>query len=233
MTKALYLDDAYLKEFNANITKVEGTSVWMDETAFYPTSGGQPNDTGTIKADKEYKVVNVIKQDGDIVHIVDQEGLQPGPAECTIDWERRYKLMRMHTSAHVLSQTIFKATDALCSGNELGEEKSRMDFSVPITKDQFQGFVEEANKIIDQDLPITWKFMPKEEAMKLGEAFRLMGKNHPNLDVLRMVSIGDFDIQADGGTHVKSTKLVGHLGLIKFENKGAQRKRIYWELTQP
>ncbi len=192
----------------------------------------QPIHTGIIKADKDYKVIEVRKQDGEILHTVDAEGLQLGPVSCVIDWERRYKLMRMHTSAHVLSQIIFNATDALCSGNELGVEKSRMDFSVPITKEQFLGFVEEANKIIDQDLPISWKFVPKEEAIKMGEAFRLMGKSHPDLDVLRMVSIGDFDIQADGGTHVKSTKLVGHLQLLKFENKGSKRKRIYWELTQ-
>lgn len=227
MVKALYLDDSYLQTFTAQITKVEGENVWLNKTAFYPTSGGQPHDTGTIN---DCEVVEVKKQEGDIVHTIRGELKQKQNVSCVINWERRYALMRMHTSAHILSKIIFNATKALCSGNELGEEKSRMDFSEPITKEQCLEFVEQANKIIAKDLPVTHQFMPKEKAMSISDAFRLFGKSHPTLDVLRMVRIGDFDIQADGGTHVRSTKEVGMIRLLKFENKGSKRKRVYWAL---
>ncbi|MBI4143987.1 alanyl-tRNA editing protein [Candidatus Woesearchaeota archaeon] len=232
MTEALYLKDSYLKEFEATVIKVEGKLIVLNQTAFYPTSGGQPHDTGIIIADKEYRVVDVRKKEGDIVHYVDSDGLKEGiKIKGVIDWERRYKHMRMHTSAHVISKVIYDAIGALCSGNEISQDETRMDFSVPISREQFEVFAKSANDVLAKDLLLKAQFLPREEAMKIPEVCRLFGTTVPNIPVLRILSIGDFDTEADGGTHVKSTKEVGQIVISGYENKGKERKRIYWKLS--
>lgn len=230
----LYMTDSYLKEFETTITEVNKEKfIVLDNTAFYPTSGGQPNDTGIIVKDgQEFNVVYCGKFSGQISHEVDKEGLQVGDkVKCTLDWNRRYKLMRMHTAAHILSQVLFRDTKALITGNQLNEDKSRIDFSLEdYNRDKIDEYIGYANKIIEQDLLVNIEIKSREEAMKLPSVTRLAKGLPESLKELRIVSIGDFDIQADGGTHVKSTKEIGKISLLKVDNKGKNNRRLYFAL---
>lgn len=233
MTEALYLKDHYLKEFEATVTKVEGNFIILDKTCFYPNSGGQPNDTGRLIKDNQiYKVIFVKKLSQDISHEVDKPGLKLGDkAKGIIDWERRYKLMRAHTSAHIVSEIIYKQTGALVTGNQLDLDKVRIDLSLENpTKEIFKEYIDKANEIIQQDLPITVSFTTKEEAFRIPKITKL-AKGLPDfIENIRLVKIGNFDIQADGGTHVNSTKEIGKLEFINMENKGKDKKRVYYKL---
>ena len=212
--QALYMEDSYLKEFKSKVKSVkDGKFVVLEETAFYPRGGGQPNDTGVlIKGDEEFKVVFVGKFDGQISHEVDKEGLKEGD-EVTgiIDWDRRYKLMRMHTAAHVLSAVLYKETGALITGNQLDLEQTRIDFNLEnFDREKIDEYVNKGNELIDKDLPVTVSYMSRKEALQKPEIAKLAKGLPPVVQTIRIVSIGDFDEQADGGTHVKSLKEVGH-----------------------
>ncbi|MBC8501112.1 MAG: alanyl-tRNA editing protein [DPANN group archaeon] len=234
MAEALYLDDSYLKEFDATVTKVDGGKYTvLDNTAFYPNSGGQPWDEGVMKRDgEEFKVAFVGKFGDNISHEVDKEGLKVGDkVHCVIDWERRYKLMRMHTSAHIVSTLIHNKTGALISGNQLGIDKTRIDFNLEdYDRDKMVEYLKEANEIIKKNIEVKSYYLPREEAMKIPSVVKLAGALPPAIDTLRIVEIGDFDTQADGGTHVKNTSEIGDLEFLKAENKGKNNRRIYYKL---
>lgn len=233
MTQKLYLDDSYLKECEAEIVKAEGKFVELDKTIFYPQGGGQPSDTGKIFRGKdEFKVVSAKNSEGKVLHETDKEGLKVGDTvKCVLDWEQRYKYMRMHTSAHIMAQIVLKELGALITGNQLGLEETRMDFSVPeFDKELLKSFEGKANEIIEKNLPITVSYEERETALKRPELFRLKDVLPKNIPILRIVAIGDFDIQADGGTHVKTTKEIGKIRITDFKNKGAENRRIYWKL---
>jgi len=234
MADALYLDDSYLKEFDATVTKVDGGKyVVLDNTGFYPNSGGQPWDEGVMKRDgEEFKVVFVGKFGDNISHEVDKEGLKVGDkVHCVIDWDRRYKLMRMHTSAHIVSTLIHNKTGALISGNQLGIDKTRIDFSLEdYDRDKMVEYLKEANEIIKKNMEVKSYYLPREEAMKIPSVVKLAGALPPAIDTLRIVEIGDFDTQADGGTHVKNTSEIGDLEFLKAENKGKNNRRVYYKI---
>ena len=213
--KALYMEDSYLKEFKTKVKSVkDGKFVVLEETAFYPNAGGQPYDTGILKTqDKEYKVIFVGKFGGEISHQVEPEGLKEGD-EVTgiIDWERRHRLMRMHSAAHVLSAILYKEAGALITGGQLDIEKSRTDFNLEnFDREKMIEYIGKANEIIQKDLPIHVKFMPRAEAEK-DPSLQKLAKGLPEgIDTIRIVEIENFDQQADGGTHVKSTKEIGKI----------------------
>ncbi len=234
MTQKICLDDSYAKECSAKITKVsEGKFVVLGKTIFYAHGGGQPSDTGKIICNnKEYKVV-FAKQFGDeISHEVSEHGLKEGDkVKCVLDWEKRYKHMRMHTSAHILAAVINMEIGALITGNQLGEEESRMDFNVPeFDRELLKTFEHKANEAIQKGLEITIAYEEREKALQRSELFRLKDVLPKNIPVLRIVSIGALDVQADGGTHVHNTKEIGKLKITDFKNKGAENRRIYWKL---
>ncbi len=233
MTELLYMRDCYLKEFDASVVSVEGNLVELDKTAFYPLGGGQPNDTGKIFSNsREFSVVNVFKKEGKVFHEVDKEGLKPGDkVKGIIDWKRRYKLMRMHTAAHVLSEVIHRETKALITGNQLGLEHSRIDYNLEnFDREKILECVERANEIIKKDLPVKIYFLKREEALKIPNISKLAKFVPPNLPELRIVEIEGFDIQADGGTHVKRLSEIGKIKIVKMENKGKNNRRVYYEL---
>lgn len=234
MQGALYLEDSYLKEFEAEVKEVSNDNfIVLDKTAFYPKGGGQPNDTGTMKTEsEEYKVVFCGKFSGKISHEVDKPGLKIGDkVNCVIDWDKRYKLMRSHTAAHILSAVIHKATEALITGNQLELEKSRIDFSVEkYDPEKMKEYIEESNKVVGQDLPISADVISREEAMKIPSIFKLAKGFPESMKEFRILKIGDFDTQADGGTHVRSTKEVGKIELIRCDNKGKNNRRVYFRL---
>lgn len=235
MTELLYLKDSYLKEFEAEALEVLENSVVLDKTAFYPQGGGQPTDFGEIEFEgNTFKVKEVRKEKGKILHkLLDSKSLEKGKIKGRINWSRRYNLMKMHTSAHVLAAVIFKETGKLITGNQLEEEQSRMDFNVENYNSEWMKELEkEVNEELVKGHEVSVSFMKREEALKNPELVRLKDIMPPALEEWRIVKIGDIDLQADGGTHVKNTKEVGRIEIFKTENKGANNRRIYWRLKE-
>jgi len=233
MAKALYLEDSYLCEFDATVKEANGRFIVLDQTAFYPDSGGQPHDTGKLTCNgQEYKVVFVKKISGEISHEVDKEGLNVGDkVHGILDWERRHILMRAHTASHVLAAVLYNETGAKITGNQLGLEKSRVDFNLEkFDREKLAEYFAKANEILKRDLGVKAEFMPREEAMRLPAIVKLASVLPPAIKELRIVSIGDIDKQADGGTHVRNTSEVGEIEMISAENKGKNNRRVYFRL---
>lgn len=233
MNKPLYFDDCYLKEFDSTVVSADGANVVLDNTAFYPTSGGQPNDTGKLICNgKEYAVKDVKKSDAGIVHTLAEPGLKVGDkVHGVIDWERRYRFMRMHSAAHVLCATVHTLTGALVNGKQLDLQQSKIDFSLEqFDRNAIQQFGEHANATIAKGAPIKVSAMPREEALKIPDLVKLAEKMPPNIPEWRIVEIVGVDIQPCGGTHVKDIKEIGKIKVIKAENKGATKRRMYYTL---
>jgi len=230
-----YFRDSYKKEFETEIKEVNENKVILNSTYFYPSSGGQPNDTGKmirIQDSKEFKVVDIKKENNAIIHILDSSGLSKGDkVKCIIDWDRRYKLMKMHTAAHIISAIIHKKTEATITGNQLDTEKSRIDFSLDnFSKEEIQEYIKEANEEIKKDHKITIRTISKKEAEKIKNLSKLAKGLPPNLKEIRIVKIGNIDEQADGGTHINSTSEIGEVKLLSVENKGKSNRRLYFSL---
>lgn len=234
MAQPLYWQDSYLRSFEAKVEGVkDGKYVVLDRTAFYPVSGGQPHDTGTMASGgQQYNVVFAGKFSGKISHEVDRQGLQEGDTvQCEIDWDRRHMLMRMHTAAHIIIQVLHEEAGALGTGNQLDTDKSRIDFSLDdYNPEMLERAVSRANEVVQEDLPVRAEFMSREEAEKIPGLSKLAMGLPDGMREVRVVSIGDFDVQADGGTHVKSTKEIGKIVFLDTKNKGKGRKRLYYTL---
>ncbi len=240
-TKALYLEDSYLKEWEAQVLEVSGEgekankSVVLNETAFYPNGGGQPYDTGKIiriSDNAEFNVIYTGKFEGKISHEIDKEGLKKGDkVKCQLDWDRRYKLMRMHTAAHILSPIIHTQTQAMITGNQLDVDKSRVDFDLEIfDQEAFKEYIKSANEIVSWNLPTKSYYVSSDQLANDKSLCKLAKGLPPNLKEIRIIEIESFDKQADGGTHVKSTKEVGKIVFLRADNKGAKRRRVYFTL---
>ena len=233
MTELLYQTDSYVKEFDASVVKAEGKSIFLDKTHFYPTSGGQPGDTGVMVAGgKEYKVVAAKKVGGEVVHEVDSEGINVGDkVHCRLDWEKRYKHMRGHTACHILSYVVNKATGALITGNQIADDKCRVDFDLEnFDREQIKTFEQEANAIIAAAAPVSTRIMPREEAFKIPSVMKLKNVLPPSVEMIRIVEMKGYDTQACGGTHVKNTSEIGGITVTSAENKGKNNRRIYFVL---
>ena len=233
MTALIYLEDSYKKEFDATAVRAEGKDVTLDKTIFYPASGGQPGDTGVLVVNgKEYKVLNTRKSGPDIVHEVDQEGIKESDQVTgLIDWARRYRFMRSHTACHVLSYVVNKETGALITGNQISEEKCRIDFDLEnFDRDRISSFEKKANNIIAEGADVNIKVLPREEAFQIPSVLKLKNVLPPAIDAIRIIDIAGYDVQACGGTHVKNTEEIGEIEITKAENKGKNNRRIYFKL---
>jgi misacylated tRNA(Ala) deacylase len=236
--KALYLEDSYLKEFDAKVESVsDGKFVVLDSTCFYPASGGQPHDTGKLirKSDnKEFKVLFTGKFESNISHQIEPENeLKEGDeVHGVINWERRYKLMRAHTATHIVSSLIHDKAGAKITGNQIALDKIRVDYELEeFDKQKFIEYIEQANQILKQDHKVTISYLSREEAEKDPDLAKLAMGLPPGLKELRIISIGEVDRQADGGTHAHSTKEVGDIEFIKCDNKGKKNRRVYYRLV--
>jgi misacylated tRNA(Ala) deacylase len=236
LTKALFLEDSYLREAPSKVVAVkDGKYVTLDQTIFYPKGGGQPHDTGKIlKGSEVYQVVYVGKLSGEISHEVDRPGLQQGDTvRCVLDWDRRYKLMRSHTAAHVLAALLNKGTGALITGNQLEEDHVRFDYNLErFEKSLLEMYLSKANELFGKDIPVKGYELPREEALKIPGVVKMAEAFPPDLPVLRIVEIVGLDRQADGGTHVKNLEEIGKVDLVKTENKGKNSRRIYFKLVE-
>ncbi|MBN2368704.1 alanyl-tRNA editing protein [Candidatus Woesearchaeota archaeon] len=234
MSEALYMDDSYLREFDAIVEKVSNEKfIVLDKTAFFPKGGGVEWDTGSMtrkKDGKKFEVVFTGKFDGKISHEVSGPGLGQGDeVHCAIDWERRYKLMRYHTGTHVLCGVLSRDYGLLVTGNQLTTEKGRVDLNMDtMNVDLLKEAFSKTNNLIEKDLPVDIYYKSRKEAEKDPTLFKLaIGFPH-DIDTLRIVDIKDFDAQADGGCHVKSLKEIGRLVFQEAVNKGKQNRRVYF-----
>ncbi|MEM7817728.1 MAG: alanyl-tRNA editing protein, partial [Candidatus Aenigmatarchaeota archaeon] len=167
-----------------------------------------------------------------ICHEVDREGLKADDVVCgKLDWERRYRLMRMHTTAHLLSALLYKRSGVLITGNQLGTDRSRMDFSLEnFDRSMFAAICSEANELVSKGVPVKIYFLPRDEALKIEGVVKLAGALPPNIETLRIVEIVGVDMQADGGPHVANLKELGSIEIVKMENKGKANRRVYFTL---
>jgi misacylated tRNA(Ala) deacylase len=234
MTNALYMDNSYLKSWEANVVAVKDDKyIILDNTAFYPKGGGQPGDEGFIfKNQEKFRVIYVGKFSGEISHEVDKPGLKVGDkVSCELDWERRYTFMRYHTASHLISNILYNKANAKITGNQIETDKTRMDFSmIDYSPEKLSAYVDEANTIIKQDLPITIDYMTRQEVLGKPELARLAVGLPENIKEFRIVNIGNVDKQVDGGTHINHLNEIGTIELIKTVNKGKNNRRMYFIL---
>ncbi len=234
MARLVYQWDSYVREYWARVVRVNGNRVFLDETIFHPRSGGVDHDTGYIVAgDDRYRVVNVYfdREFGDVVHELDRSpSFSPGDKVLLVlDWDRRYKLMRLHTAAHILSGLMYSMYGALITGGNISVDKAYEDYGLEVfDKNIFIDLVEKANEVISKDLEVKIYWLPREEALRIPGLVKLAGRSPPNVEKLRIVEIPGVDIQADGGPHVRRTGEVGRIEIIDIVNKGKKRKRIYY-----
>jgi misacylated tRNA(Ala) deacylase len=230
MTTFVFRDDSYLKELDATITAVVDGGVMLDRTIFYATSGGQPGDTGALrKADGTLvPVTGAIHPDGDkteIVHLVAPEaGLAVGDkVTALIDFDTRLKLMRMHTALHLLSVAMpFPVT-----GGQVGAEKGRLDFDMPELPADLAAIETWLNEAIKADHKVTTEWITDDEMAANPGLIKTMKVKPPmGQGRVRLVRIGDVDLQPCGGTHVASTAEIGPVKLGKIEKKGAINRRV-------
>jgi misacylated tRNA(Ala) deacylase len=233
-TDLLYLRDAYLTAADARVTVVDGQRLALDRTVFYPTGGGQPHDTGTLRwGGGEVPVVGVRKEGDDVWHTVPDDAsgdLPPVGAEVTaqIDWPRRHRLMRIHSALHVLCGVIWNEWGVPVTGGNMEPLTARMDFELDPTPEGFGARVEELVAAeVAADRPIEVSFVPRAEAVLDEALIRTKVSLVPESVVeVRVVDIVGLDKQADGGTHVRSTGEVGRVRVVKTESKGKGNKRV-------
>ena len=237
-TEQVYLRDAYLRELDAVVTEVddEGRRVALNRTIFYATGGGQPNDTGTLGG---LTVVDVRKEGDTIWHTLapgDEALPLPGQRVVTsIDWDRRYALMRTHTALHVLCGVIWNEWAVPVTGGNMEPLSARMDFEFDPLPEGFGATVEErVNQELAKGRPIEVSFMPRREAVLDADLIRTKVSLVPeSVEELRIVDIVGLDKQADGGTHVRTTDEVGRVVVLKTESKGKANKRIRLAVENP
>jgi misacylated tRNA(Ala) deacylase len=235
LTVELFLEDAYMREFEARIVKNAGRELTLDRTAFYPGGGGQPPDKGQIGVGPvRANVVDVKRREGEIVHVLDAP--IPETVEditATLDWDRRYAHMRYHTALHVLSGVIWKSFSAKVTGGKMKAEGARMDFSFPGEwTSEVVGEIERlTNEALSGDHPVRVYGLPREEALENPDFIRTQVERVPEqVKTVRIVEIEGIDTQADGGTHVANASEVGEMELTGYKSKGRQNKRIEFVL---
>ena len=238
MTELLYQTDSYLREFDAAITStlMAERAVILDSTAFYPGGGGQPCDLGTLTVEgRMYPVDKVKKQGEDVLHFLGGDAPLPSEgsaARGTLDWVRRYELMRTHTALHVLCGTIFRDYGALVTGGDMEPGKGRLDFEFKTMGGELVREIEAAiNNEVAQGREIRVRILPREEAFQIPDLIRTKINLLPEgIKEVRTVEIVGLDLQADGGTHVRNTREVGAIRVADYKSKGAINKRIYIEI---
>ena len=235
MTDPLYHTDAYLKEFDAMVTAVDGGAVALDRTAFYPGGGGQPNDVGTLIAGGQTWTVTKVRKNGaDIWHEVAGEPPPVGTLlRGAIDWDRRYRLMRTHTAMHILCGVIFRDYGASVTGGNMEPLKGRMDFEFETMRLELVKEIEvKVNVEVAAARPTRVKILPRAEAFAIPDLIRTKINLLPEgIPEIRTVEIVGLDLQDDGGTHVANTSEVGQIKVVDYKSKGKINKRIEIEVT--
>jgi misacylated tRNA(Ala) deacylase len=238
VTEARYLTETDRRTFEARVDRVLDDRIVLDSTCFYPTGGGQPHDTGWLRAaDESWRVTDVRKRDT-IYHVV---GGEP-PAEGTavvgdVDWDRRHAHMRYHTAQHLLSAYLLDEYDAETTGNQLYTDRASLDCAYPRFDETDLAAVEAGlNALVADDLPVRWYTMAREEAEATLDPDRTRLSLLPDsITEVRIVEIGDeddpYDRTACAGTHVASTGEIGEVEVTGRETKGSDEERLRFVLT--
>jgi misacylated tRNA(Ala) deacylase len=230
-THRLELDDQTLREWDAVVLDSGADGIVLDRSAFYPGGGGQPPDEGVLLwGGVQTRIVGARK--GDDLYLVPAEGDPVPSAGSTVRGaiadERRTALMRTHSALHVLCGVVFRDYGALVTGGNMEPLIARMDFDLPELPDGFRDAVEAAcNTEVSADRRIDVRVLPRGEAFKLADIIRTATNLvPPEVEEVRIIDIVGLDQQADGGTHVASTKHVGRIEVVKIENKGRGFRRL-------
>jgi misacylated tRNA(Ala) deacylase len=229
-TGELFREDAYLKSCDAMVTAVDERGIRLDRTVFYPTGGGQPGDIGRLRgADGTViEIRDTVKgaAPGEIIH-VPAEGMPaaaPGmPVTAELDWDRRHRLMRMHTCLHLLSSIITGEV----TGGQVSDGKGRLDFNLPDGSPDKDKITEELNRLVAEDHPTGTRWITDAEMAARPELVRTMSVKPPvGAGRVRLLEIDGVDLQPCGGTHVARTSEIGAVECVKIENKGKMNRRI-------
>lgn len=231
MTEELFREDAYLKNCDAKVIKINDLGgIILDQTVFYPTGGGQPGDSGTMTyGGIEIKIATTVndRETGEIVHVPAEGQALPAVGDdvsLEIDWDRRYLHMRMHTGLHLLCAAV----PCGVTGGQIGAEKSRLDFDIgDMTLDK-EVITKKLNDFMTGNHEITSSWITDEEMDANPELVRTMSVKPPRKGGrVRLMKVGDaVDLQPCGGTHVKNTSEIGRLRVSKIENKGKRNRRV-------
>jgi alanyl-tRNA synthetase len=224
MTIRHYYHDATTTQFSATVLEARDhdrrPAVVLDNTYFYPTSGGQPHDTGTIQDGTSMaRVIEVLTAapDAPVIHVLDRPWDGESHISAEIDWARRFDHMQQHTGQHILSQAFIRVAEAETVGFHLSDQTVTIDLDVAALESDLIDRVEQlANAIVWSNLPVTVRTVSPEEAQSL--ALRKLPPKHDGR--IRLITIGDFDLTACGGTHVAATGQIGVIKLVKTERRG-------------
>lgn len=237
MTDLLFRDDAYLRSAKGRVVDVtsEGGIV-LDQTVFYPTSGGQPGDSGTLTWDGgAIEIATTVKGPADTVILIPAEPVKmPSKGDVVtqnINWDRRYRLMRMHTALHLLSVVI----PLPVSGGSIAADKGRLDFDMPDAPEDKAALEEDLNRLIACNMHVSTEWISQAELDAQPYLVKTMSEQPPRgSGKIRLVRIGvgneTADLQPCGGTHVANTDEIGRVRLGKIEKKGRQNRRVYLHL---
>ncbi len=232
MTERIYMTDAYAREVDATILEVDRADgrVLLDRTVFYPGGGGQPHDVGTAWIGNDaFEVTRAASNGPDVWHWLEGDLPKRGSQmRVTIDWQRRYTLMRTHTAMHALCGVVWSRYRSPVTGGNMKPGEGRLDFELPDWDPEDKASVEdELNRYLAAGLPVEITFLPRAEADRDPSLIRTKVSLLPaSLKTVRVVDIVGLDRQADGGTHVKSTSEVGPVTIGKVESKGKGFRRI-------
>lgn len=227
MTEELFRDDSYLNTCTAKVVAVEDNGIILDRTVFYPTGGGQPGDTGYLSTEGGDKIpiVDTRKGANGILHITDEAAALPRIGEnvqAEIDWERRHRLMRMHTCMHLLCSIVPMGV----TGGSIRDGSARLDFDAPNPLDKTE-ITDQLNKLIDEDHSVETRWITDNELESKPDLVRTMSVQPPRGGGrIRLVNVDRIDLQPCGGTHVRSTGEIGKVLVKKIEKKGKHNRRI-------
>ncbi len=230
MTELVFRDNAYAKSCAATVTAADARGIHLDRTVFYAESGGQPGDIGVLipASGAPIVIVDTRKGDGadDVLHIPADGTALPAPGTAVtaeIDWERRHRLMRMHTCLHVLCAVVTGDV----TGGQVSDGKGRLDFNLPNTQLDKEHITAELNRLIQEDHPVRPRWITDEELAATPDLVRTMSVKPPSgQGRVRLLDIEGTDLQPCGGTHVARTGEIGRVEVTKIENKGRQNRRI-------
>jgi misacylated tRNA(Ala) deacylase len=225
MAELLFRDDAYLKSCEAMVVAVHGDAIELDRTVFYPQGGGQSGDTGTLGT---LRVTDTRKGDSpeSVLHVLDPAAAKPQVGEsilATVDWERRYRLMRLHTALHLLCAVV----KAPVTGGRIAEDKAHLDFDIEMEKLVKEEIEARVNELITSNLPATAKWITDAELDARPELVKTMSVAPPRGEGrVRLLEVAGVDLQACGGTHVRNTAEIGRLAVARIRSEGKRNKRV-------
>ncbi len=236
MTEEIFRQDAYVRQCEARVTAVGEAGIHLDRTVFYPMGGGQPGDTGVLRLEdgSQIRISDTRKDEvsGDIVHVPESQAetdLVGKPVQACIDWERRHRLMRMHTLMHLLCAVV----PAGVTGGSIRDGSGRLDFDLPESTLDKEHITAELNRLVEENHPVSARWISDEELTANPDLVRTMSVKPPmGSGKVRVLEVQGVDLQPCGGTHVAATGEIGRVRVRKIEKKGKHNRRVNLEFVE-